>query len=261
MYKPCGFIVQGVVAALLIFAAPAHAQEEEEPDLVAEPQVLDNELAQDLALIFQRHPTAFPSTLRGQVLDGRVTLMGTVQDLQQKLAAETLAREVPGVLAVDNQTVIEDDAGVTDVGLAAKVTRDLRLSPYLRRGAFKVYCTNRVIRMDGVVGSVFEKAHAQDIVSRAANVQGIDNRLRVVERNPTPPDDVLADRIHYNFRWSPFVDGDKVKFSVSRGLVTLTGTARSHLEYLAAESNVLKAGARGVKNNLVITSGPVAGQR
>ena len=76
---------------------------------------------------------------------------------------------------------------------------------------------------------------------------------------PTVPytwqaDRAIRDNVKDQMWWSPFVDADDVKVTVTGGLVRLTGTVDSWMEYDAAVENAWEGGARRVDNDLNVRS-------
>jgi osmotically-inducible protein OsmY len=63
-------------------------------------------------------------------------------------------------------------------------------------------------------------------------------------------DATIEKDIEDEFLWSPFVDGDDVKVSVTAGVATLTGSVDSLNEAIAARENAFEGGAVSVINKL-----------
>ena len=64
-------------------------------------------------------------------------------------------------------------------GLLAQVHGALSNSPYLSPGDLSIEASEGTVRLEGAVGSFFQKQMAQELVRRLDGVERIENRLRV----------------------------------------------------------------------------------
>lgn len=125
---PRWLIVAGVLAVLLLlmFYLARRGDDTETgasaPDNVAE------------AVRLAENRAGF-STIELEVVDGRVTLTGDLETLQERFAAEKVAYSVPGVIAVDNQIAAEEQQTIDQLPEAAAGPADLELQIALVRTA------------------------------------------------------------------------------------------------------------------------------
>ena len=215
--------------------------------------------------------------INASVTNGIATLTGTVDTLNAKLAAEALARNTVGVVAVKDLLQARSAESIADVILKAHLTDALAFDPLLDAGQVFSTVSGGQVKLTGTVGSFFERAEASDAASRLSGVTLVDDEIRV--RDPAIPyvysayldpyapyvatwyilsarpfgtDSDIAKRIKDGFLWTPFVHSGNIHVSVVNGKATLTGTVRSFRERQAASDNALDAGAVTVDNELKV---------
>ncbi|MEM9656830.1 MAG: BON domain-containing protein [Planctomycetota bacterium] len=71
------------------------------------------------------------------------------------------------------------EANAVSVGLLAQVHGALSTSPYVTPGEFSVEASDGIVRLEGAVGSFFQKQMAQELIRRLDGVERIENRLQV----------------------------------------------------------------------------------
>jgi osmotically-inducible protein OsmY len=212
------------------------------------------------------------------VVDGVATLGGTVETLQAKRAAESLARNTVGVRGVENRLVAKSQQPFSDQLLQNRIEEALVFDPLTDARDIHLAVKDGEVTLAGSVGTFFERAEALDVASRMAGVTNIVDQLQVRDQvipyvysvwldpyDPLVEDWYLIDlrtprsdadikqRIAVEFSWSPFIFPEDVQVEVHRGKVTLTGTVHSSRERLAATQAALKAGALSVDNRLKAT--------
>lgn len=239
----------------------------------------DTEIEQAVKDSFVFDPRVFSFNPNVRVDGGVVTLTGTVDNLKAKRAAAQDARNTPGVWRVKNLIKVRGTQEVTDDKLVQNVNAAIDRDPYLERYQVGVVARDGVVSLGGTVDSFYEKAHAEDVVTRLNGVVEVNNNLEV--DNPTytyyywphstlfyephpygrslataswryETDAEVQDDIESEFFWSPFVDGDEIDVAVDNGVATLTGSVNDWSEYSAATENAWEGGARGVNNELTV---------
>ena len=230
------------------------------------------------AMLYDPRVSSFKITPQ-VVADGtEVILRGTVDNLKAKRAAEQDARNTVGVWNVDNRIKVRPEVRPSDRKIEEDARRALLRDPYVEKYEINVTVRNGVANLYGTVDSYFEKAQADDIVSRIEGVVLVDNHLKVDKTDspyvydPYVDEWYLSDRDWYAYKpfysdksdlqiqkdiedqlfWSPFVDASQITVTVNNGEATLTGTVDSYTEYGAAQDNAYEGGAVFVDNNLTV---------
>jgi osmotically-inducible protein OsmY len=230
------------------------------------------------ALLYDPRVSGFDIGVR--VVNGRVTLFGTVDNLRAKRAAAIDARNTTGVWKVENLIKVRPGTPI-DEEIADNILDTFLMDPYVERYEIDVSVFDGEAYLTGTVDSYFEKAHADYLAAGIYGVTEVNNRLRVDDGDvltynpyvdpwytydydwylyphsiPVKSDREIREDISNEIFWSPFVDGADVTVSVDRGVATLTGRVDSWLEYSAAVENALEGGAVMVDNELELKTTP-----
>ena len=212
-----------------------------------------------------------------QVLDGVVTLAGTVSNLRIRLDAEQDARHVVGVANVHNLLKVRPARLVPDEDIRQTIAAALARDPYVGHLVFGVQVHDGQALLTGPVDTHFEREHAGEVAAGASGVLDVNNRLAVVRAAsevgspgpallpagaataPTPrnSDLALAARIRTRYNWSAGLHDQDVTVQVAGGRATLTGTVDTWLDRRLAAEEAREAGAHDVNNHLqVLVGGP-----
>lgn len=100
--------------------------------------------------------------------NGNVRLVGVVDALSHKTAAETIARRIPGVQRVHNDITVANEETVSDKGLIETVTQKLVRNPETRNIGCRVH--NGVVSLVGHAGSYDD---VQTAVRLAEDIAGV----------------------------------------------------------------------------------------
>jgi osmotically-inducible protein OsmY len=213
---------------------------------------------------------------------GVATLRGTVDHLDAKRAAGRDARNVVGVWAVKNQLKVRLKAPPSDSRVKDNVEAALRRDPYVEPYEINVVVDGGQVYLYGEVDTNFERAQADEAVSRQRGVTRVHNFLLVrypdiptydpyaldiagaepepyggaTDRAAKKSDWEIERDIETELFWSPFVDGDQVSVDVNDGVASLSGAVETWSERRSAEENAREAGAVAVKNDLRVSFGP-----
>lgn len=222
--------------------------------------------------------------VQADVLNGVVTLRGTVDNLAAKRAAAQDTRNTVGVWNVVNRLKVRPTGRSGDVAVANRVRDALERDPYVERHELTVHVRNGVASLYGHVDSDFEREQANDVVARTQGVVEVENHLAVQTGlglrqydpyvDPWMPhsrpyygywtgpysysaltDQQIEAEIEDELWWSPFVDGDEITVKVDDGVATLTGDVDSWSEFTSATENAYEGGAVRVRNRLQIGGG------
>ena len=200
-----------------------------------------------------------------QVLDGMVTLAGTVSNLRIRQDAEQDARHVVGVAGVHNLLKVRPARLVPDEDIRRTIAAALARDPYVGHLAFGVQVHGGQALLTGQVDTHFELEQAGEVASGVSGVVDVNNRVDMVggaaEALPEAalhnPDLALAARIRTRYCWLAGLHDQEVAVQVAGGRATLTGTVDTWLNRQLAAQEALEAGAHEVNNHLhVLNTGP-----
>jgi osmotically-inducible protein OsmY len=240
-------------------------------------QKSDSEIKDAVKLAFTYDPRVISHNPEVSVKDGVVTLRGKVNNVFAKLAAADNARNVVGVIYVNNLLKVRPNVILTDANLKTRldnlytedpVLQNLNISPEIQNGT--VYLTGDVYTYD-------EKSRAERITSKIEGVEEVRNYLEVrdvfgVEQYypyslnyyPSPfidprvnvmkdmTDEQIAASIQEEWWWSPTVNSGEIEVEVEDGTAYLTGIVSSWYERRTAILDAYKGGAEKVVDRLII---------
>jgi len=215
--------------------------------------VSDKEIKQLIESAWSHHPRL--SSFKPEVQSSQhiVTLTGAVDNLAAKKIAGEIAQSTTGVTRVENHIKVSPKKVAGDAALAREVKAALLRDPYVARFDMNVSASDSRILLEGKVDSTFEKNYAEFVASRVNGVGEVKNSLQVVELEvPRKTDSAVQQQIEHGLRWSPFSDGKNIAVSVKDGIATLSGTASSWREKIAATQIAQKAGAESVLNQMKV---------
>jgi osmotically-inducible protein OsmY len=195
-------------------------------------------------------PRIVPFDLDVYVEDGDVILTGVVDNLKAKMTAGQDAKNTIGVRRVINHLKVRPVKDKSDQEILKAVKTSLSQDPFVDRHALTISVFNGKVHLYGTVDSEFEKLRAEDIASKNEGVIGIKNSLNVYSDVNGKSDRVLEEDIENTLFWSPFIDDTKISVRVEDGIATLSGKVETWFAYNLAQRKAIKAGARGVVNNL-----------
>jgi osmotically-inducible protein OsmY len=138
-----------------------------------------------------------PKSIRIQVLQGTITLNGTVPTYMQKRLAEQDVQQIAGVQWINNLIQVKglwrNDEGID------KDIRDALASDYsLLRDRINFYVIDGVVTLKGNVDSEHEKSRVEKDIEGIIGVKDIKDYI-IVEWLPTYSDDALKGRIFDRF--------------------------------------------------------------
>lgn len=220
-------------------------------DAMTDPEI---RRAVEQAFVYDARIQAYNPAVR--VNDGRVTLMGTVDNLRAKRAAEQLASETIGVWDVDNYLRVDPETDPSDGDLEADIAAALRRDSYVDRFDVTVEVVNGHAHLYGEVDTEYERQRAESQAAAMTGVVDVSNYIDVEDQWDAKDDWEITEDIESELFWSPFVDSDEVTVMVDDGVATLTGTVDTLDERAAASENAYEGGARLVDNDLLVDYGP-----
>jgi osmotically-inducible protein OsmY len=216
----------------------------------------DNEIQQAVKDTFRYDPRVSSFDVTAIVIDGRVTLTGTVDNFKARKAAEQDAKNTIGVWSVKNYILVRPVNSPTDAEIAENVRESLRRDILVDRYDITVSVLNNKVYLYGTVDSYYQKWRAEDVASRVNGVVDVQNSLSVKFEWSWKSDQAIKENIESEYFWSLLVDGDDITINVDHGVATLTGTVDDWSEYDAAIDNAFEAGAKAVQSYLEIKEVP-----
>ena len=139
----------------------------------------DDEVLYDVLREFRYAPEVDSSEINVQVNGGTVILKGDVETAEASRMATMLAREVPGVLRVQNQLRVSDLETLPAETLTRRVRNALSDVDQLNTARINVDARTGRVFLRGEVGSYAERARAEQLASEVPGVWGVVNELRV----------------------------------------------------------------------------------
>ena len=140
--------------------------------------IADADVATACAAALDRDKFVPKGSVTATVLNGWVTLTGTVRNHFQRKAAEHAVRRVQGVLGVNNDVSLTDEPIPSDV--VDRINQALRRNSVVDDSTIQVSNEGHVIYLDGVTNSWAAKQEAEDAAWSAPGVSEVVDRLMVI---------------------------------------------------------------------------------
>lgn len=209
------------------------------------------------------------------VQNGEVTLSGRVNNLKAKRAAESDAKNIVGVISVNNYIKVRTDKLPANNKLVANIHDAFLRDPMIDRWNVEITANNGVVYLDGTADSYYEKFHAEDVASKEKGVVAIENNIKIRDADdyyfydyydwnsyyPTyqvdsktayVDDEILKREIENRLWWSPYVNENQINVKVQNGTAILTGSVDTQREKKYAVIKTLEAGPKDVENNITV---------
>jgi osmotically-inducible protein OsmY len=184
------------------------------------------------------------------VAGGRVTLIGTVRSLPEKMAAAAAVKPLFGVRAIVNDITVSP-AQVDDADLTRAVGETLRA----RAGVPAVLTAsvlNGIVTLEGSVRWLYERSAAEAAVAYLPGVRGIDNRIALTSIEPSTR---LCDEIEQALLRTAGLDWKRISVTAEGGKVRLSGAVFSLMEKEQAEHAAwAHPGVASVESRLEVAS-------
>ena len=168
------------------------------------------------------------------VENGVVTLSGSVETYEQKLAALRAAERIPAVRAVacELQVRLPGPHVLTDTGLAQAAANVLAWDSSVPPDRIRVRVENGWITLEGTLDWQYQKEAAARAVTGLTGVKGVDNLVNV---NPSLNAEGMKQQIESALRRSPAVEDRNILVEVNHDKVVLHGEVHSIAEREEAE--------------------------
>ncbi|MFO7965932.1 MAG: BON domain-containing protein [Desulfobacterales bacterium] len=138
--------------------------------------------------------------------------------------------------------------------LKADVKRILSLDVRLDKSDIEVNASGSTIKLSGSVPSYAARKTAEQVVMNVPGVKMVENRLAIVPKTATPPNDAEIEAyLRDALLWSPEIEPDGITISVENGRIELGGTVSSYWEKTVAEEIAGQiGGVRDVANTIAV---------
>ena len=176
------------------------------------------------------------------VADGVVTLTGYVRSSQEKLAAESLVRILPGVRAIANDILVAEPVSKTDPEIAREALAALAVNAGVPKEGITVTVRDGEVGLDGFVEWQFQRDSVETAIAGLEGVRSVSNRIEI--RPMVSPSEIRE----------KLSGADRVAVEVDDRTVRLTGEVNSWEERTALERAVWStAGVARVENHIVVS--------
>jgi len=221
-------IVMGAVAA------PAPAAEKSNDEIRT---MVENQLALD--------PAVSAYQVRAKVLDGVVTLEGSVDNLLAKQRADGVARLVKGVRSVVNRIEIRRPEMRTDEAVRLDIQDAFRTNVALD-DPIEVAVDGGAVTLRGTVDSWQERNLAEKVAEGIRGVTEVSSFLDIVVEQDRSDAEIRAD-VESRLHWDALVNDGLIEVGVRGGKVVLGGTVGSAAEKARAIADAYVIGAQEVE--------------
>lgn len=230
---------------------------------VQPPEVPAETLRGNVAMALASDPATEPWEIEVAVSDNVVTLSGEVDSWQEKRLAETVAKGVRGVRAIDNDLAVPFQVERPDDEIKEDVEQTLRWDVRIDDGLIDVDVIDSEVYLSGTVGSAYEaflaveKAWVNGVLSVQAPDLNVEWWARdAMQRTEWAGDlssDAIQNAVKDALRADPRVAAFEVDVVVEDGVATLFGTVDNvKAKQAAAQDAGNTVGVFEVRNNLVV---------
>jgi osmotically-inducible protein OsmY len=142
----------------------------------------------------------------------------------------------------------------TDEQLQQEILREFKYDASLQPNEIGVAVKDGVATLTGYVDSYLKRWAAEEAAHRVRGVKAVANEIEVrLSPSSERTDADIAAAVTRALEWDTFIDTDKVKVTVSKGWVTLTGEVEWGFQRADAERAARRiTGVRGVSNLITV---------
>jgi osmotically-inducible protein OsmY len=183
--------------------------------------------------------------------DGIVTLEGSVPTVAAKNYADLEAKKIRGVVGVIDRLSVKP-VHVADEEIVLEVRRLLIDDPSVQSQDIRVWSEDGRVRLEGRVGTWFERQQAEIVASEVRGVREVVNALEV-DPQPVREDWQIRNQAMAALARDVYLTDLPILVSVEDGIVTLEGVVGTQYERQRADDQVRwLAGVRSVDNLLQV---------
>lgn len=214
-------------------------------------QKTDNQLKTEVLRELHWDTHLWPYELEVKVKDGVVSLTGEVPSYAHKVAAQTAAHRIRGVLDVANDISVKIPRKHPDTEIAQAVRNALEWDAMVPDEQIKSTVSNGWVTLEGTVGNMREGEDALRVVERLAGVIGVTNNLNI--KPPKVKTENLRAEIEAALERRADREAECLRIEVKDDEVNLFGRVHSWREKRAVLGSVIHAqGVKKVNDHLRI---------
>lgn len=197
----------------------------------------DQEIKNDLERAFILDPLSESWQVESRVVDGRVTLYGTVDSWAERELIANIAKGVRGVSDLENNIGVDYKTERNDTEISEEIDRRLYWDALVDDDLVEVKVKDGRVTLTGTVGSAAERvqAHRDAMVAGVKEVDSSGLEVRWWARNENlrrdkyalHPDSEIEAAVRDAFLFDPRVNMFNIEVSVENGRVTLKGTVNN----------------------------------
>lgn len=139
----------------------------------------DEELWENIDRALRANPNIDVARIAPEVIDGVVSLEGTVDAFWKKLHAERIVSDLPGVIEVENRLAIVPTRSISDEAIATQIVDALRRNVLVDSESLDVRVTNGVVTLDGSVPNWAAANAARNVAYHTSGVVDVRENLAV----------------------------------------------------------------------------------
>ncbi len=139
----------------------------------------DDDLWDDVDRALRWNPNIDVTRIYIDVMDGVVSLEGTVESLWKKLHAEEVAADVAGVAEVQNRLAVVPTRSVDDEAIATDIVDSLKRNTLVDPEQVDVRVANGIVTLEGSVPNWLVRRTVRDIAVRTAGVVDVRDKLTI----------------------------------------------------------------------------------
>jgi len=181
------------------------------------------------------------ASINVEVIDGVVTLVGSVPTYVQKIAAQDAAHRVPGVLDVANEIEVNpiDRFMRTDSEIAGAVRNALEWDALVPNELIQSTVSDGWVTLEGQVDYWRERTDAERAIRRLAGVVGVINKITI--RKQPVNEKQLREEIEFALERRADREAERLRIEVHDGAVDLWGRVHSWQEKRAVIGSIAHA--------------------
>lgn len=209
----------------------------------------DKQLKQDVLRELKWDARVCWAEVSVHVEDGVVTLTGIVPSYAAKMAAQSAAHRVAGVLDVANDIEVRTSNPRTDAEIARAVRGALEWDVLVPDEQIESTVTDGSVTLEGTVNSLRQKDDAERAIRRLEGVAGIINKIRVVPPKVEP--DELRNEIEAALERRADREAERFRIEIKDGHVDLWGRVHSWQEKRAVLGSIINSpGVQAINDHL-----------
>lgn len=218
--------------------------------------LLDKEIKKAVQDAFYNDPRIYDNKIILSVINGSVTLRGSVPTLIAKRAAEADTRNTKGVNSVVNRIKVRPGELPDDSTINKYIQSRMKKNPIIERYEVRTVVRNGKVYLYGFIDSYYEKQYIEDVISQVYGVIDVKNSLTVNASWAWKGDKKIKVDIEKEIALCSCLEGNAISVQVQGATAILTGNVQSWRHLNLAVENAFDGGALKVVSHLAIQGGP-----